>query len=175
MNPADKGLFMGNWGSMNECREVFSCKPVRLHRSHEGEDAASLRRGAPSFLFIQATLRNVAAPICSRLSDVLGARGGSGGSTGCFPNRKKRLCAAFGGRKRLPTYSVGHSLSKREEPKKARGMHPEPGWLFVAVGRRAAAQVVQADHVVVHFLVQAQDLLVGGFAALDDLGDGVGL
>ncbi|MBR3764174.1 MAG: hypothetical protein IKK57_06440, partial [Clostridia bacterium] len=51
---------------------------LRLHRNHEGEDAASLRRVAPSFLFIQATLRNVAAHECSRLSDTLGAGGGRG-------------------------------------------------------------------------------------------------
>ena len=90
--------------------------PLRLHRSHEGEDAASLRRVAPSFLFIQVTLRNVAAPICSRISNALGAGGGRGGIAVRFPDRKKRLYAAFGGRKRLPTYIVGHSLRKREEP-----------------------------------------------------------
>ena len=88
--------------------------PLRLHQSLKGDDAASLRRVAPSFLFIQATLRNVAAPICSRLSDISGAGGGRGEKLRLlFP---QRLFAAFGGRKRLPAYNVSHSLRKREEP-----------------------------------------------------------
>ena len=49
--------------------------PWRLHQHLKGNDAASLRRVAPSFLFIQATLRNVAAHQCSRLSDTSGMGG----------------------------------------------------------------------------------------------------
>ena len=68
----------GKLGNTKGYNEIFPSQPLRLHRSHEGEDAASLRRVAPSFFFIQATLRNVAAPICSRLSDISWAGGGRG-------------------------------------------------------------------------------------------------
>ena len=133
MSPDDRCgrslIFHGRSGDGLYGVEETHSPPVRLHRSHEGDDAASLRRVAPSFLFIQATLRNVAALICSRLSDASGAGGGRGENSFSFPNRQKRLCAAFGGQKRLPTYIVGHSLRKREEPKRRRLSHPVvPAW-----------------------------------------------
>ncbi|MBR3764048.1 MAG: hypothetical protein IKK57_05785, partial [Clostridia bacterium] len=56
-----------------------------LHQSLKEDDAASLRRVAPSFLFIQATLRNVAAHECSRLSDALGGKRGTGGNRCSIP------------------------------------------------------------------------------------------
>ena len=67
-------------GDMNECGEVSS-QLMRLHRSLKGNDAASLRRVAPAFLFIQATLCNVAALICSRLSDISGGQEGVRGKS----------------------------------------------------------------------------------------------